>query len=423
MRKFISSATICTFLTSPIPSVFANFCEEPDVDDKKIIEKVIKNGKYENSATQEEDGYQLHIDTLDFFVNNNQHKKLYTPLIAELIERQAIVQNNKLDARELKEAAFQNLKNAYKGPFRAIRDWWYGEETPIDVPTFTVNDENYFIKQIEELCKGTEISEKDKKDMAKRMWNMQPKFINNKEETVRRAYGEVGTGKKVLYTGGVGAVGATVGTVADATTRYIAKKISKEAAEKVLKEGAEKLIQNSIGKVIGWGTGIGIIVAVGGGIYQLYSEYNYAAQRLLEENYAQKSIDISYTRSNAEIAQEKLKDAIKDGLWIGKNAFYSVVSNNPKCKLTPISMFRKIEGIPDPSKTSLQKLAIDLCDELGCLEILDDCAEYIVKKIDSCVRKDKDAYCPLIPRKGCKELVSKKESKKGEYCTSDCTNY
>lgn len=419
MKKFVSSAAVFVFLANPASSGFAKFCEEPDIDDKTIIEKVVKNGKYENSATNKEDGYNLNLATLDFFVENHQHKNLYTPLIHELVERQIIAKSNVLDASELKEAAKQNVKNALWGPFKAVHDLFCGEETPITVPSFTVHDENYFREQIEELCKGTEISERKKAEMAERMVKMQPGFINNKEKIVRSAYGEIGVGKKLLYTGGVG----TLGTAAGAGAGYTVQKISERAAKKIIEKGTEALLTNSAGHIIGFFTVAGLVLSVAGGIYQLYSEYNYATKRLLEENYGKEYTDISYTRDNVEIAQEKLKDAIKEGMWVGKNAFYSLVSNNPKCKLTPISMFRKIEGIPDPSKTSLQKLAIDLCDELGCLEILDDCAEHIVKKIDSCVRKDKDAYCPLIPRKGCKELVSKKESKKREYCTSDCTNY
>ena len=213
-----------------------------------------------------------------------------------------------------------------------------------------------------------------------------------------------------------------MGTAAGAGAGYTVQKISERAAKKIIEKGTEALLTNSAGHIIGFFTGAGLVLSVAGGIYQLYSEYNYATKRLLEENYGKEYTDISYTRDNVEIAQEKLKDAIKEGMWVGKNAFYSLVSNNPKCKLTPISMFRKIKGLPGPSKTSLQKLARGLCDELGCSGIRKKCVDHIVLEIDDCLRKDEDAYCPLIPEKGCKELVSKKESKKREYCTSDCTN-
>lgn len=393
MKKFVSSAVVFVFLINPASSGFAKFCEEPDIDDKTIIEKVVKNGKYENSATNKEDGYNLNLATLDFFVENHQHKNLYTPLIHELVERQIIAKSNVLDASELKEAAKQNVKNALWGPFKAVHDLFCREETPITVPSFTVHDENYFREQIEELCKGTEISERKKAEMAEKMVKMQPGFINNKEKIVRSAYGEIGVGKKLLYTGGVG----TLGTAAGAGAGYTVQKISEKTAKKVIEKGAEALLTNSAGHIIGFFTVAGLVLSVAGGIYQLYSEYNYATKRLLEENYGKEYTDISYTRDNVEIAQEKLKDAIKEGMWVGKNAFYSLVSNNPKCKLTPISMFREIKGLPEPDMKTRKRLANETCSALNCGKIFKKCKDHLVKKVDACVRRDPYADCPDIP--------------------------
>lgn len=394
MKKFVSSAAVCVFLTNPASSGFAEFCK-PKIT-KEIIDEAIDQGIFQNK----EDGFDLDLVTLDYFVNNQHYKKLYDPLISKLIKDQAIENEKRLDAKELKEAAFENLKNVYKGPFKAIRDWWYSEETPITVPVFVAHDEEYLRKKVEELDTGNELSEQTKKAIVKDLVDKQPEFIKKKEEIARNAYGEVGVGKKLLYTGGVGAVG----TAASSGFGYTVKKISEKAAKKIIEKGTEALLTNSAGYVIGAFTVVGLVLSVGGGAYQLYSEYNYATKRLLEENYARRSIDIAFARDNVKIAKKKLKDAIKDGLWIGKNAFYSVVSNDPNCKLTPISMFRKIKGLPEPDTNTRKMLAKKTCKELGCEKELDKCKDYLVFKVDACIYKNPHANCPDIPQAGCKKL-------------------
>ncbi len=236
---------------------------------------------------------------------------------------------------------------------------------------FKKHDERFFLDKLSKIDTKNVVGPAERHAIAQFMVNNQVEHNEVKQSIIDQGYEKIDASARSTWASAGGAgLGALGGFV-------------KWAAEKKLGDVAIKYGL----AMVGAGTGIGLLisgVSAGANIY-LSNKYNIAA--LNEANHKRNAIAYGELFDRISATKEKAENLVEKGYWVGKNAFFTVVPTHPDCHINPIAMFKNVKGLDKPSKDTLQNLALEMCEKLGCSEIRDKCVEYIVIKRDSCMRK------------------------------------